>query len=586
MSRSTKSLVQIPTSDLEHLKYDVIASLRDAHSANQLANIFHDALIRANNMDSSVFKMGEYTEGSNIATRALSRDASVSLEPSDEPKLTTLKQIIIVHRHGSRFPNEKSRLKNDLSWPTNNVFWEKYQANLTPIGCFEMFDIGSDLRGYYYRKTDLFDRPVQGFSKFVSSQCSNTHRTLFSAWCLLRGLFPRTPASFVFQKDRTEHSMKDIRNNCIPIIVESEVGTDALFHQWKGDENYKAWKLQNFEKSKLLIRLSKEQKYLDLADKLYKMTGFEKLSRKKKPLNRVAGFKGIYSNLAIAERHNLPPLSNVDGLSITEEEGKMIKIVADEVWRLRYRDADSDKMVEARGESSAGLLAHEISRRVLKSEKIFVEYSCHDSTMLALASRLGIGISPPCFGGYFLFELHQDTSESSQEKGDRVKFFFNPDPMKKRRRDLKSRQLLFDDVITPFGKLPNGCASSEEMIQFLQMYSAKVAMNALAQISSEEVVSKILSYESPVPRMNQTDYESAFRLFTTKDATTISRDRLMAIVRQLDADPSREVLDSICNAVSVDSEDIDLNGFIKIIDALAPLGTSPKSSDKKKKNVH
>jgi len=72
------------------------------------------------------------------------------------------------------------------------------------------------------------------------------------------------------------------------------------------------------------------------------------------------------------------------------------------------------------------------------------EYSAHDTTLLALAARLGIDIEPPEFAGYFLFELHVD--EVNQPDTPYVNFFYNPDPTRFRydtSRDTLARKYCY-----------------------------------------------------------------------------------------------------------------------------------------------
>ena len=66
-----------------------------------------------------------------------------------------------------------------------------------------------------------------------------------------------------------------------------------------------------------------------------------------------------------------------------------------------------------------------VDRAEGKNKLRLAAYSAHDTTILALAARLGIDIEPPEFSGYFLFELHRDKIDPDTPF---VKFFYNRDP--------------------------------------------------------------------------------------------------------------------------------------------------------------
>jgi hypothetical protein len=64
------------------------------------------------------------------------------------------------------------------------------------------------------------------------------------------------------------------------------------------------------------------------------------------------------------------------------------------------------------------------SRAANKSELRFVEFSGHDTTLSALANRLGVELPGVGFACHFIFELHKN------EAGYEVRAFYNEDPSK------------------------------------------------------------------------------------------------------------------------------------------------------------
>ena len=56
---------------------------------------------------------------------------------SEESKDNMLRMVIVVHRHGARFP--KKCRKEDLVWPQNETFYKLYSSNLTIHGVFQAY---------------------------------------------------------------------------------------------------------------------------------------------------------------------------------------------------------------------------------------------------------------------------------------------------------------------------------------------------------------------------------------------------------------------------------------------------------------
>lgn len=108
----------------------------------------------------------------------------------------------------------------------------------------------------------------------------------------------------------------------------------------------------------------------------------------------------------------------------------MIRKIACEIWKLLYRPALSNEKADSMGHNAASHLAHYVTQLMVdraegKNKLRLAAYSAHDTTILALAARLGIDIEPPEFGGYFLFELHCDAVDPDTPY---VKFFYNSEP--------------------------------------------------------------------------------------------------------------------------------------------------------------
>jgi len=165
---------------------------------------------------------------------------------------STLRQVIVVLRHGARLPNHP--LPNDISWPESDEFFERYkvalpcffscllarglivacfQGSLSPQGVLQHINLGDTLREKYVLGSRLFDGVrLMDVGRLVSTLfglvwwysltdnvvcshvkvvTSNFQRTLFSAWSLLYGLFPGIPCSFKLPSERFNIDYSEIR---------------------------------------------------------------------------------------------------------------------------------------------------------------------------------------------------------------------------------------------------------------------------------------------------------------------------------------------------------------------------------------
>ena len=59
--------------------------------------------------------------------------------PMSSKDAATLRQVVLVHRHGARFPTKPTG-KADIAWPIRTQFWESYKGHLTPVGSSQLQD--------------------------------------------------------------------------------------------------------------------------------------------------------------------------------------------------------------------------------------------------------------------------------------------------------------------------------------------------------------------------------------------------------------------------------------------------------------
>ncbi|CAK0853025.1 unnamed protein product [Prorocentrum cordatum] len=109
--------------------------------------------------------------------------------------------------------------------------------------------------------------------------------------------------------------------------------------------------------------------------------------------------------------------------------------------------------------------------------KRVVLFSGHDTTVMALAAKLGFNLPPPKFGGYLLFELHD---------GGQVKCKYNQDPSKRAATasSLTSRQLPKDPSkgFVEFDDLPEGSTPLKTFKERCQNKAMKSAARRLGML--------------------------------------------------------------------------------------------------------
>ena len=77
-----------------------------------------------------------------VALVAFHGGAATSPWPISAGDASTLRQVVLVHRHGARFPTKPTG-KADIAWPIRTQFWESYKGHLTPVGCSQLQDTNS-----------------------------------------------------------------------------------------------------------------------------------------------------------------------------------------------------------------------------------------------------------------------------------------------------------------------------------------------------------------------------------------------------------------------------------------------------------
>jgi len=461
----------------------------------------------------------------------------------------TPKLAIIVHRHGARFPTKP--FPGDLSWPAAGQFWDKYEAQLTPTGSLQHVELGRKVRKRY---DALFaDLDPKQINDVVRSYTSNKQRTLFSAWSFLNGMFPSTPRHFMYLGDRqhldmaaVEAELEKTHNGMgIAIMVEPTEDTDELFHQIKSpncDEKAQKFKKKEMLKHPRLTEMAQDAEFLALADKLYRMTEIPKLAPDQEAPKRLQKFKSVFTQIEVANTHGLPLLPNQHGDTLSEQELAHVYEAARIKLKYMYRPVESELVADGIGKDGAGYLGSEIGKLLAdkmhgNSKLRFVEFSAHDSTILALASLLGVDIVNIGFCGNFLFELYEENG------GWTVEVIWNPNPTEMTEGDFDKIQpigLPLDGKYADFNNLPTGPTCARKMVNYLTMRGLKMSEVAFKKMS--EFVDTIKDGTAPAldqvkaPSMTpekEKDLKEAFTFYDSNHDGTISATELTNAFRKM-----------------------------------------------------
>lgn len=527
-------------------------------------------------------------------------------EGSRIPGADTLQMVVILHRHGARFPS--SSIPNDLNWPMDKQFWASYGGELTPVGSEQHVRLGRNMAHRYVKGSSLFDGvQPQAMRQAVRVYTSNVQRTIFSAWSFLQGMFPTTPKHIAYLADREDLDMDEIESRLqssgtdtgIAINVESSVKGDAkkdeLFHQMEINTVAKQFRKANPLHMPVIQKFVSNPDCIALVEKLYQITQSKKLDPTRPMAERIVACKAIVTQINIALVHHMAPLPNPLNLDLSAAELKMLRDIGDAVWEGWYKPADSDLVEDGIGAEACGFLAAEIARCLAEKrdalqgteELKFVEFSCHDTNVLALAGLLGVAVDAPYFTGHWLIELHKSqTNEWS------VRVMYNANPTTMGLADvmaLEPRQLPLDGKFQAFNDLPVGEMSADALIDYLDKTSgfgktARELRSVIATLRSRDGVQHLQSVvvaqqggfsvgQLSAPRARE--LEAAFEFLDTDHSGTVSPAELLAVFRRIGVKHvTQEEVDEIiaafdsCSPMADRDGNISLDEFSRLLAAL------------------
>ena len=356
-----------------------------------------------------------------------------------------IRSVVCITRHGARFPLKT--FPKCVHWPSNQAFWGAFGGKLTPVGSQQHWVLGQKLHEKYVASERLLEAQAPDLPSRIRTDTSNQDRTLMSAQSLLLGMFPGHSVGFIVAEDVDE----EIERTGVPEFMRSgtsEGGRKArnlmlssslnvclsirahtpLLHGFKGNPMFEKLK----EEAMLggnFVKWAKDPKYIKLVDKLWRITGFEKLNPKKKMAKRIVAMQSISQQINIERAHQMELFLSTSDEELDLEDEELITEVAEYICRSRYcGHCPEDQRHMAR--LASGLLPAAIVQGFKTDAEMaedaggrFTLYSAHDNTIMALLSHMGFKNYPiPKFAAHVIFELHQIQDKHF------VKVLFNPDP--------------------------------------------------------------------------------------------------------------------------------------------------------------
>lgn len=333
----------------------------------------------------------------------LSDDGLDALDPA-----STLSQVIVITRHGSRFPLKPM----GALWPRDKAFWATYGGRLTPAGNAQLYELGKQFREFYIDGYALLDVHKPSAPSQITSYTSNSERTLGSAHSFLLGLVPELPIGFRIDGSGGGEEEHPPGAAVALTIADMRAEYQPLLHGFKLNPRYARLRARAFAASPEWERLAARPAVKALLEKLHRMSGFGKLAPgKRSDAERLQHMQSLAQQVAIERALQMPILSNAHGLALGADEERVLREIADHCCRLRY-EGTSDAEQRELARLAAGLLPAELVRRFRarmdgSDPARLCHYSAHDNTLMALLAHLGLRGAPvPQFGAYAVFELH------------------------------------------------------------------------------------------------------------------------------------------------------------------------------------
>lgn len=297
-------------------------------------------------------------------------------------------QVFLIFRHGARYSIDKPI--HNVLWPRDDYFWNKHKGNLTPVGVIQLYNFGN----YFKTKYPW----VNNYNINVNS--TKKSRAIESAWSFLLGLLPENSIQIKCLGDGNQYN-RDKHNgeNEETVYIKYFSNNDLIFGNYLMDQDRF---IRNIRSSTNLNNLKYDERVHNLIDKVNRK-GY---SFNKNDVTDIAKLKELYAQIQVDEQLNVPYQDTIIGkYDLNDDDVDIIVEIGLEV--ISRRSVPSSDNLEDKSMTDMGrYVLHHIKNKMERwdYEDEFNILSCHDSTIISLASNLGLKVNSPEFCGYFLME--------------------------------------------------------------------------------------------------------------------------------------------------------------------------------------
>jgi len=316
----------------------------------------------------------------------------------------------------------------DNGWPADEQWWKTYGGKLTPRGVKDHHAIGGLLASFYQEQLRLVPDD-QFFSNEVYVYTSNTDRTLLSANAFLTGFCPNLAVNFSVEGETDEVASQGVRIR----VADPKYKSRPVLHGYVGSNKYSLMMSKAENECAFFRSIEKDPKYLELLDKMWKMTHYHKIDPKLPVFQRFLGMKDVYQEIEVERSLHMIVLLSKSGITLTHQDEDLLQNIRDAGMRVKFQGNNAEEQLEM-GRGAAGLLPNNIiesfkdrirsvENKVGQKRK-FVLYSAHDYTINAVLSHMGFRELPiASVASHLIFELHQQNGKFFVRMG------YNHNPM-------------------------------------------------------------------------------------------------------------------------------------------------------------
>lgn len=258
-------------------------------------------------------------DGRGIVYRDLFDAFVPYLLPEMVAPVRTIRSVVAVTRHGARFPLKP--FPKSSVWPAEKTFWDSYAGKLSPTGVAQHERLGRRFRRKYIEVEGLLDPQDPDSTNNIYALAGKSDRTMMSAQSFLHGMFPDLAVSFELEHsemelfgsnsskqvttDKPESFQQCLADACGQQTLKMHVCSKEytpIIHGYKTNNRYNEIKHGVLEAGHF-ARWSTEQKYLNVLEKLWSITGFKKLDPRLPALDRLKALQSCVQQIAVERVH-------------------------------------------------------------------------------------------------------------------------------------------------------------------------------------------------------------------------------------------------------------------------------------------